>query len=378
VAASDIVSRLDRAGFILTVGKGESTRRGGKPPILLKLNPDSGYVVGVEIKRRRARVALGNVESTIVAREEVEYAVGAPMAQVLDAVFRAIDKMLHGHPVAAQRFISIGVAIPGIVDYQTGELTYADTLHGWAHKPLAARFIRRYGVPVQVENDVNVIALGESLLGAGRGVKNMVCMWIGEGVGSGIIVDGQLVRGEAGNAGEIGYLEVGHTLAEQARMRYLYTGQRFFGDLLSECNLQAALARRLGLRPEYFGLERNNFLTLLHEGDQGNGAVRECLDEYAYPLAALCMAVVKMLNPTLVVLCGDVVEHSEYLVERVREILVEKMANIPFRPGSVIVGQLREEAGVRGAIALGLLHLFEPPMVSSRNHRQAHVVQFSA
>lgn len=249
VAASDIVNRLDQAGFILTVGKGETTRRGGKPPILLELNPSSGYVVGVEIKRRRARVTLGNVESTVLTSEEVEYTVGTPMEQVLGAIFAAIDGMFTTHPVPAERFISIGVAIPGIVDYQKGELSYVDTLHDWAHKPLATHFAPRYRVPVQLENDVKVVTLGESLLGAGRGVSNMVCLWIGEGVGSGIILDGQLVRGGAGNAGEIGYLEVGYTLADIGRMQHLYRGQRFLGDLLSECNLQVALARALGLPP---------------------------------------------------------------------------------------------------------------------------------
>lgn len=378
VAASDIVNRLDRAGFILTVGKGETTRRGGKPPILLKLNPNSGYVVGVEIKRRRARVALGNVESTVLTSEEVEYAVGTPMEQVLEAIFAAIDGMFTTHPVPAERFISIGVAIPGIVDYQKGELSYADTLHGWAHKPLATHFARRYRVPVQLENDVKVVTLGESLLGAGRGVSNMVCLWIGEGVGSGIILDGQLVRGGAGNAGEIGYLEVGYTLADIGRMQHLYRGQRFLGDLLSECNLQVALARALGLHLEQLTAERGNFLSVLRDGDLGNVAVRECLGEYAYPLAALCMAVIKMLNPTLVVLCGDVVEHSKYLVAKVRKTLVEEMANFPFRPSSVIVGQLRQEAGIKGAIALALLHIFEPPVVSSRNHWHLHRLEFNA
>ncbi|MBC7185396.1 MAG: ROK family transcriptional regulator [Calditrichaeota bacterium] len=376
VAASDIVARLDRAGFIITVGKGETTRRGGKPPILLKLNPESGYVVGIEIKRHRSLVALGNVESRVLGCEQVTYAAEAQMEEALGAIFQAVDSLLHRHGVPSERFVSIGIAIPGIVDYRNGRLSFADTLRGWAHKPLAERFAQRYRVPVVIENDVNVMALGENLLGAGRGVENMVCLWIGEGIGAGIIVDGQLVRGEAGNAGEIGYLEVGHLLSESGRMPRLYAGQRFFGDLLAEHNLVAALRKELaGSIPQETAGEID-LASLLKAGDMGEPHVRVCLDEYAYGLAALCMTVVKTLNPTLIVLSGRVVDHSAYLITRVRAILVEEMANIPFRASTVAVGELKGEAGIRGAIALALLSIFEPPMVVSRNHQQLQMAKF--
>lgn len=376
VAASDIVARLDRAGFIITVGKGETTRRGGKPPTLLKLNPESGYVVGIEIKRRRSLVALGNVESRVMGCEQVTYAAEAQMEDVLRVIFQAVDSLLTRHEVPSERLVSIAMAIPGIVDYRRGRLSFADTLRGWAHKPLAERFAGRYRVPVVMENDVNVMALGESLLGAGRGVENLVCVWIGEGLGAGIIVDGQLVRGEAGNAGEIGYLEVGHILAHPGRLRRLYAGQRFFGDLLGEHNLVAALRRELGGSVAQQTAGEIDLPSLLKAGDLGEPHVRECLDEYAYGLAALCMTVVKTLNPTLIVLSGRVVDHSAYLIARVRAILVEEMANIPFRASTVAVGELKEEAGIRGAIALALLSIFEPPMVMSRNHQQLQMAKF--
>ncbi|MDZ7412412.1 MAG: ROK family protein [candidate division KSB1 bacterium] len=378
VAASDIVARLDRAGFIMTVGKGETTRRGGKPPILLKLNPEGGYVVGVEIKRRRSVVALGNVESRVLGWKEATYPPDSPMQSVLKALFSAVDALLAEHDVLPERFVSIGIAIPGIVDYRTGRLSYADTLRGWARKPLAERFARRYRVPVIVENDVNVMALGESLLGAGRGVENMVYLWIGEGIGAGIIVDGQLVRGEAGNAGEIGYLEVGHILAHSGRLRRLYRGQRFFGDLLGESNLVAAVAREVEEAIPQGQTDEDYLCSWLKAGDLGDARVRDCLDEYAYGLAALCMTVVKTLNPTLIVLSGRVVHHSKYLVAKVRSILREEMANIPFRASTVTVSTLRGEAGTRGAISLALLSIFEPPMVASRNHQQLQMAKFCA
>ncbi|MBL7094990.1 ROK family protein, partial [candidate division KSB1 bacterium] len=98
--------------------------------------------------------------------------------------------------------------MPGIIDYAKGELKYAVTLREWVHLPLASRFSSQYNVPTILENDINTITLIESLLGAGQGYSNIACILIESGIGSGIILNGHLVRGETGNAGEIGYFDV--------------------------------------------------------------------------------------------------------------------------------------------------------------------------
>ncbi|MCI0515138.1 ROK family transcriptional regulator [candidate division KSB1 bacterium] len=370
VAVSDIISRLIEAGYVLEVGKGISTHRGGKRPTMIKLNPDNGYVIGIEIKRQKSMIALANIESKILALTQFEYEAGLSLTDFIPKVYKKIDRLLSQNAIPAEKLISIGIGIPGFVNYTKGELAFADTLQGWAHLPLAAPFSSRYNVPVILENDANAITLVESLLGAGRGSSNLVCIWIGAGIGAGILVDGQLVRGATGNAGEFGYLEFSHFITAIKPIQYLYSNQRYFGEILSDLNLLAKLVAnstksRENL-PVVFNVEQ--FKELLQEGEAGNRVIREILDEYAYLLSLLCINIITTLNPSLIILSGLVIENSNYLLEKVRKCVEQGMWTIPFPISSIVVGELKEQAGVKGAIALALQTIFEPPVTKRKNH----------
>jgi|YNPBryantNP2012_1023418.scaffolds.fasta_scaffold03813_4 predicted NBD/HSP70 family sugar kinase/biotin operon repressor len=370
VAVSEIIGRLMEAGYVLEIGKGKSTQKGGKRPTMIKLNPENGYVIGIEIKRRFARIALANMVSEILGVDQVNYDVGTTIDDGLQKIFDRVDGLLAKHQIERCKLISIAIGIPGFIDYSKGELLFADTLRGWANQPLAIRFKERYGVPTILENDVNIIALGEALSGAGVGTSNLVCIWIGEGIGSGIMVDEHLVRGETGNAGEIGYLELGHYVTNMNRLKNLYTSQRYFGELLSEMNLFETLKMKLQWRTNH-GPESNEHQTLeamLAEGDRGNVMVQEILDEYALPLAIVCMNYIKTINPSSIILSGRVIEHSSYLLEKVRQLVKQSMMNMPFQPSTIMVSKLGDQAGIKGAIALALQTIFEPPVTKNKSH----------
>lgn len=370
VAVSEIIGRLQESGYILEIGKGKSTSKGGKRPTMLKLNPQNGYVIGIEIKRRFARIALANMVSEIIDSGQVSYDVGTSVDEGLARIFKEIDGLLERHRIERCKLISIAIGIPGFIDYSKGELLFADTLRGWANQPLAIRFKQRYGVPTILENDVNIIALGEALSGAGIGTSNLVCIWIGEGIGSGIMVDEHLVRGETGNAGEIGYLELGYYVTNVNRLKNLYSSQRYFGELLSEMNLFEALKMKLQWHPTQSAehVEQKSLEAMLAEGDQGNLRVQEILDEYAFPLAIVCMNYIKTINPSLIILSGRVIENSNYLLEKVRQLVKQSMMNMPFQPSTIIVSKLGDQAGIKGAIALALQTIFEPPVTENKSH----------
>lgn len=370
VAVSEIIGRLQESGYILEIGKGKSTSKGGKRPTMLKLNPQNGYVIGIEIKRRFARIALANMVSEIIDSGQVCYDVGTSVDEGLARIFKQIDGLLERHRIERCKLISIAIGIPGFIDYSKGELLFADTLRGWANQPLAIRFKERYGVPTILENDVNIIALGEALSGAGIGTSNLVCIWIGEGIGSGIMVDEHLVRGETGNAGEIGYLELGYYVNNVNRLKNLYSSQRYFGELLSELNLFEALKMKLQWHPTQSAehAEQKSLEAMLAEGDQGNLRVQEILDEYAFPLAIIGMNYIKTINPSLIILSGRVIENSNYLLEKVRQLVKQSMMNMPFQPSTIIVSKLGDQAGIKGAIALALQTIFEPPVTENKSH----------
>ncbi len=367
VAVSEIVSRIDEAGYIIEIGKGKSTSRGGKRPTLIKLNPDSGYVIAMEIKRSYATIALANIESDIKDRTLLNYQPGISIDDALSKIIRQIDLLLEKNQISKEKLVSIGIGIPGFINYNKGELQFADTLQGWANLPLSARFSQYYGVPTILENDVNTIALGEKLLGAGLGRRNIVCVWIGEGIGAGIIMGGQLIRGATGNAGEIGYLELGHHVWNYEQLKSLYQGQKYFGEILSEVNLYDRLRFKLQRKIDD-NLNHEILKQIILEGDRGDETIKSILKEYAYLLSLLCVFIIKTINPSLIILNGLVIENSHYTLEQIREFVKQGMINIPFKPSTIVLGELKSEAGVKGAIALALQTIFEPPVTRSGNH----------
>ncbi|MCK4640054.1 MAG: ROK family transcriptional regulator, partial [Candidatus Marinimicrobia bacterium] len=319
VAVSEIVNRLSEAGYIVEIGKGESTKKGGKRPTLLKLNPDNGFVVGIEIHSSHAKIALANLNSEIIREEIVQFEVGETIVTVLPEIIRCIDQIFSGNPKYKEKLISIGIGLPGFIDYEKGELVFAVTIHGWVQHPLASVFSEKYKVPVIIENDVNARTYGEHLLGAGQDTDNMVCIWLGEGLGAGIIVDGNLIRGRYGSAGELGYLELGHHLANPSLVKNLYTNQHRFGSILREQHLLDTIKLKIqyDLHRHHEELDQLTLKELLSDKHHEFAPiVREVLDEYAMLLSILCTDLIKTLNTSKIILSGKVIENSEYLLDK--------------------------------------------------------------
>jgi len=357
VAVSEIINRLIEAGFVLEIGKGKSTRKGGKRPTLIKLNPDSAYVIGIQIEQQYSRIALGNIESQILEVKNFTYPAGSTVDDVLPRICRFIDRMISRHEIEPGKLVGIGIGIPGFIDYEKGEIHFADTLQGWAYFPIAKYFSSRYQVPVMLENDVKTIALGESLMGAGRNVSDFVCLWNGEGIGAGIVMNGNLVRGMNGTAGEIGYLEMGRSLVNIQRLKHLYKGKKqcCFGEILSETYLHQTLQK-------ISGKSDRSLLKFLKDGDQGDEQVREILDEYALVLSVVCSLLIKVLNPSLLILSGTAIQNSSYLFDKVKELVRQDLKRIPFKSCDITTGALGEQAGLQGAIAMALQTIFESPV----------------
>ena len=360
---SEIIHRLDELGLIIEIGKGESTAKGGKRPTLLKMNPEGGYVFGLEFKLGGTLIALANIEGQQIAENWVEHAVGSAIDLVLPNVISAMDDMLAEVDNSLEKLVSIGLGTPGLVNYDKGMLLVADTLGGWANQPLTKHFTDHFGVPVVLENDVNTITLGEFLFGIGQQESDMICISIGDGIGAGIIQNRKLIRGINGAAGEIGYIETTCHIGENGVLKYLVGNHRYFGELLSEWNLFHGIKKALGSENLQMvkRINRDEMLHYLKLGDQGNSTIQKVLDEYAVGLGVLCSLCMKTINPSLIILNGLIVENSKYLISQLNGYINRSLAKVPLKINSrVAVGSLGKEAGIKGAIALASQILFRP------------------
>jgi predicted NBD/HSP70 family sugar kinase len=202
-----LVAALEQEGLIRTARLASEPRGAGRRPVGYEHNPQAAYVIGVDVGGTKTAVAIADLSGGIKAEMELSTSQSGG-----DTVVRQITDTARA--VARQAGITwsavdaIGIGTPGVQD-SDGAIRMADNVPGLDGVRLVSSVRRILRVPVLLENDVNLAALGELVAGAARGRRSFVLISIGTGLGLGIIVDGQLVRGARGAAGEIAYLPIG-------------------------------------------------------------------------------------------------------------------------------------------------------------------------
>ena len=165
------------------------------------------YVLGIDIGG--TNIKMGLVAPTIDVIDRTEFATKSfarDRKKMIGQIVDHIDGLIGKNGLVPKDIQGIGIGLPGLVDTPRGVVRFLPNIPGWQNVPLKKDLEKKLAIPVFLENDVNLIALGEWRYGAGRDVRNMVCMTLGTGVGSGLILDGQLYRGPGFAAGELGHM----------------------------------------------------------------------------------------------------------------------------------------------------------------------------
>lgn len=324
------------SGLVCEVGK--STGRKGPSAVLYELNPKAGFVVGIDVGRQYLRVALADIAGRIAARRDER-----AMSRSSGALVRQIGEL--AHRVAADaglRWPEVTQAVvgnPGVLDPSRGQLAHVPNLPGWGRQGLVQAIRDQLGTSVRFENDVNLAALGERAHGLGRTAPTFVYLWIGTGVGMGLVLDGNLYRGVGGAAGEIGYLPVGvgdpHDPANRRR------------GVLEESLGAAAivrLGRERGMSPP---LTPKRIFAAARGGDPVAGQV---VEEVARRIALAIAAVAPVVDPGLVILGGGIAHSGDLLL---RPVSAELRRISPFRP-EIAASELGDDAVLLGAVATAL------------------------
>jgi predicted NBD/HSP70 family sugar kinase len=330
-----LASLLD-GGLVREVGR--ATGRRGPSAILYELNPNAGWVVGIDVGRRWVRAGIADISGTIVARRDERARVRS--AQTLIGQIGGI-----AHDLAAEAGLEWSqvthatIGTPGVLDPVRGLVQMAPNLPGWGRHGIVEAVHEELGTNVSFENDVNLAALGERVRGHGRGVENFVYLWIGTGIGIGIVVQGELYRGSRGAAGEIGYLPIG-----DGDLRSPRTRRRGAYEDAAAADGIVRLARRAGMRPP---LTAERVFAAARRGDASARAVVEAEARW---IALGIATIAPVLDPELVVLGGGVGGSGDLLIEPVER---ELHAISPFRP-RVMGSGLGDDAVLHGAVATAL------------------------
>jgi predicted NBD/HSP70 family sugar kinase len=295
---------------------------------------------------------------------------GCKMDEVLKKIFPAIHEMLDTEWVKMSRAIGLGIGIPGLIDYENGCIKLSDSLKSWENYPIRKKFEKEFHIPTIIENDVKTLALGECLFGKGTTHDNLVNLWIGDGIGAGIILNGSLIRGVTASAGEVGYDELGFYVRDESEFPLLYNGQKRFGDILSNKRLTSAASTALGNRYSSVLDAKNLSPELIVSAAENDDPLAVALlKEYGALLGILCINLINTLNIELLVISGKILAKSDILLKYVRDKVDKDLLSVPAHAVQIVSSDIKENGVVLGAAGLVLEDLFHQDVINIMKYR---------
>ena len=310
------------------------------------------YRIGVDVGGTNVKIALVDKEGSIVYSNTTPTRAEMGYEYTISNIKQAIVDLMKETKTDNTSIEGIGFGFPGQIDCNEGVVRVSPNIPGWINVPIAKIIEKEFGIPTKVDNDVRCAALGELAFGAGKGCKNLICITVGTGIGSGLIINGKLVRGADNAAGEIGHIKL----------------QMHDGPICGcgDCGCLEAFASGpsiVAMAQEYIlGGKSTKFRELANpeitpyvvaeaakQGDKVAQKIFERMGEY---IGIGMASVVNLLNPEKIVIGGGVADAGEILFKPLVETLKKRAMPIQAKSVSVVPAQLGNAAGVIGASLL--------------------------
>src|SRR5262245_18287308 len=350
-----LVSHLIQSGIVKDLGTGPS--RGGRRPSFMEFNARHGYVAGIDLGPTRTRLAVADLRGERLADRIIPTPVRLGPAALLSRVAGALRALMEEAGAPIDRLLAVGAGAPGAVDRQKGIVTFAPNLPDWSHVPMRDILERALGAQVQVENDVNLAILGEHWRGAARGHDTCVFIFVGTGIGAGVLIGGELHRGHHFMAGEIAIMCMGPQYAE------VDFGTRGWLETLAGLK---ALASRW---PASAQADPARWVSELFEAAQGGDLeARHAIDEAARLISIAVANVAAVVDPSLIVLGGALFAQAEPLVHEVRRVV----ARIARSTIEIVHSALGNEAPLSGSLLVAANEARRQVRSRLREGRLAH------
>jgi glucokinase-like ROK family protein len=350
------IDRLLETGLV--VADGLAASRGGRRSHNVRLTPELRFL-GVDIGATSVDVAVTNPELEILGHLNQPMDVREGPVAVFDQVLAMVGKLRDSG--VAEGFDGAGIGVPGPVRFPEGVPVAPPIMPGWDGFPVREALSQELGCPVMVDNDVNLMAMGEMQAGVARSVRDFFCVKIGTGIGCGIVAGGEVHRGTTGSAGDIGHIQV------ESEGRQCPCGNRgcleayFGGSALArdaESAARGGLSQELSARLETAGrLTAEDVATAAAAGD---GTSLDLIRDGGARVGQVIAGLVSFFNPGLVVIGGGVTGLGHTLLASIRTQVYRQ--SLPLATGNlpIVLGELGPAAGVTGAARLISDHLFSP------------------
>jgi glucokinase-like ROK family protein len=353
-----ITTDLIEDSLVFEKEQGDSS--GGRRPILLALNPDGGFVVGLKVTEEHVTGALTNLETTVIEKQTIPIS-DKSLDRVISSIVDVVRKLEDQASIKQQNLFGVGIGLAGIVDADRGVLRDSP-IFGWHEVPLVDLLQSRLKVPVFIDNDVNTFTLTEQWFGKGQGVDNYLTVTVGRGIGMGIVVNGQLYQGVKGGAGEFG-----HTVIDPDGPICDCGKQGCLETYASDPALVRAAQR------SFENGEINKVVESIEElqalAEEGNVGAQSIYAAAGEKLGRGIANLINIFNPELIIIGGEGVRAGDLIFEHMRSSIAKNVMPGLAKDTEIKIELWKDDAWARGAAGLVLRELFESPI-----HRE--VVEF--
>ena len=343
-------------GYINDYGKLETT--GGRHPSLYGLNPESGYFIGVDIKKFSINIGLINFKGDMI-----ELKMNSPYkfentSEALEELCKLISNFIKKTGINTEKIMNICINISGRVNPDSG---YSFSMFNFSERPLAEILTEKIGHPVCIDNDTRAMTYGEYMQGCVTGEKNIIFVNISWGLGIGIIIDGKIYTGKSGFSGEFGHINVfeNEILCHCGKKGCLETeasGSALHRILLERINSgeNSILSNRINIKGDALTLDE-----IIGAVNKEDLLCIEIVEEIGQKLGKQIAGLINIFNPELVIIGGTLSLTDDYIAQPIKTAIRKYSLNLVNQDSAIMLSKLRDKAGIIGACMLARSRMFE-------------------
>ena len=317
------------------------------------------YLIGVDIGGTNIKLALVGKNARLKDRRIFSTTGFKGRSTLLYGIESQIEDLILGQGLKKREIMGVGIGVPGAVDIRTGTVHYLTNIPGWREVPLGKILRKRLSIPVFIDNDVNVMALGEVYFGSGKGAVNMLCITLGTGVGGGLILDGKLYRGSSYTAGEFGHIPInidgprckcGSRACVEA-----YAGNRY---IVKNVSAQSRSGAKTLITKFVKGDLSKITPEIISEAERKNDKfAKKVWIDIGEKIGIGLAGVVNLLNVEKIIIGGGVAAAGKSLFDSIKKTINKRAMQLPAKTARVVKARLGYDAGLIGAATLVLYEL---------------------
>ena len=353
LARSTVALRVDSLTRLGLVGPaGNATSTGGRPSSQFALQSGNKFVLAVDIGASHIRIALSDLGGTTLLQDSTFLEISEGPEVVLNWVIEAGTRLFSDSARSTTDLLAIGVGLPGPVEHTSGRPINPPIMPGWDRFDVPGWLQRHFHVPVLVDNDVNLMALGEREF-AWSGTDHLIFMKVATGIGAGVISGGYLQRGAQGIAGDLGHVQIARGAGVPCRCGN--------DGCLEAVASGAALTRLLGAQ----GLPVTTSQHVVDLVKQGNLEAIRAVRQAGRDMGEVLTMCVNLINPSVIVLGGSMAQAGEHLIAGVREVVYSRSNPLATQHLQITQSSAGANAAILGASMLAIHHALSPDRIEA-------------